>query len=111
MSISSHYRNQEEISSFQYYIDKLERFNNLLNLPEKSNELKRLSDTIISSDYIDVAVVGQFKAGKSSFINSLLDAAIIPTGFLPVTSVITRVRYGDQIEIALQYQNRSEERR
>ena len=109
MSISSHYRNQEEISSFQYYIDKLERFNNLLNLPEKSNELKRLSDTIISSDYIDVAVVGQFKAGKSSFINSLLDAAIIPTGFLPVTSVITRVRYGDQIEIALQYQNGTKE--
>lgn len=79
------------MSGFQLILDKLEQFYGLLNLPEKSEELKRIPDTLKASDFIDVAVVGQFKTGKSSLINSLLGKAVIPTGFLPVTSVITRV--------------------
>jgi predicted GTPase len=34
------------------------------------------------------------KRGKSSFINALLGAEILPTGVLPVTAVITKIRYG-----------------
>ena len=43
---------------------------------------------------IDVAILGQFKAVKSSFINSLLEKPILPTGVVPVTTVITRLQYG-----------------
>lgn len=43
---------------------------------------------------IDVAVLGQFKAGKSSFINSLIGKPILPVGVIPVTTVITRLQYG-----------------
>jgi len=43
---------------------------------------------------IDVAILGQFKAGKSSFINSLIGRPILPVGVIPVTTVITRLRYG-----------------
>jgi GTP-binding protein EngB required for normal cell division len=43
---------------------------------------------------IDVAVLGQFKAGKSSFLNSLLDQTILPVGAIPVTTAITRLQYG-----------------
>lgn len=43
---------------------------------------------------IDAAVLGQFKAGKSSFINGLLGKPLLPTGVVPVTTVITRLRYG-----------------
>jgi GTP-binding protein EngB required for normal cell division len=45
---------------------------------------------------IDVAILGQFKAGKSSFINSILGKPILPVGVIPVTTVITRLRYGRQ---------------
>jgi GTP-binding protein EngB required for normal cell division len=45
---------------------------------------------------IDVAILGQFKAGKSSFINSLIGQDVLPVGVLPVTTVITRLRYGDK---------------
>ncbi len=76
---------------FQHFLRRLEQFYGQLNLPEKSEELTRIAGTITATDFIDVAVVGQFKAGKSSFINSILGEAVIPTGFLPVTSVITRV--------------------
>jgi len=43
---------------------------------------------------IDVAILGQFKAGKSSFLNGFLGKAVLPTGVIPVTTVITRLRYG-----------------
>jgi GTP-binding protein EngB required for normal cell division len=43
---------------------------------------------------IDAAILGQFKAGKSSFINSLLGKPILPAGVVPVTTVITRLQYG-----------------
>ncbi len=43
---------------------------------------------------IDVAILGQFKAGKSSFINSLIGRPILPVGVIPVTTVITRLKYG-----------------
>jgi ribosome biogenesis GTPase A len=43
---------------------------------------------------IDAAILGQFKAGKSSFINGILGKQILPTGVVPVTTVITRLQYG-----------------
>ena len=46
------------------------------------------------SQYLDIAVLGQFKAGKSSFLNGFINKNILPVGSIPVTSVITRMRYG-----------------
>ena len=43
---------------------------------------------------IDVAVFGRFKAGKSSFLNSLTGRTVLPIGVVPLTAVITRLRYG-----------------
>jgi predicted GTPase len=48
------------------------------------------------NQYIDVAVLGQFKAGKSSFLNSLLNKSILPVGNIPVTAVISRISYGPE---------------
>ena len=45
---------------------------------------------------IDVAVMGQFKAGKSSFLNSLLGQNVLPVGAIPVTTAITRLQYGNK---------------
>jgi GTP-binding protein EngB required for normal cell division len=43
---------------------------------------------------IDVAVFGRFKAGKSSFLNHLTGRDILPIGVVPLTAVITRLRFG-----------------
>lgn len=42
-----------------------------------------------------VACVGQFKRGKSSLINALVGAPILPTGVVPITTAITVVRHGE----------------
>jgi hypothetical protein len=43
-----------------------------------------------------LAVVGQFSRGKTTLMNALLGGAYLPMGALPMTSVITTVRYGGQ---------------
>jgi GTP-binding protein EngB required for normal cell division len=52
-------------------------------------------------DGIDVAVFGRFKAGKSSFLNSLTGRDVLPIGVVPLTAVITRLRFGpaDRAEV------------
>jgi GTP-binding protein EngB required for normal cell division len=42
-----------------------------------------------------VACVGQFKRGKSTLINAIVGAPVLPTGVAPVTSIPTTVRYGE----------------
>lgn len=41
-----------------------------------------------------LACVGQHKRGKSSLLNALLCAPLLPVGVIPLTSVATVVRYG-----------------
>jgi ribosome biogenesis GTPase A len=42
---------------------------------------------------LHLAVLGQMKRGKSSLINALLKSDVLPTGILPVTAIITEIRY------------------
>ncbi len=51
-------------------------------------------DYFVQQKVINIAILGQFKSGKSSFINSFIQKNILPTNVLPATSVITIIRYG-----------------
>lgn len=48
----------------------------------------------LGEDRFLLAVVGQFKRGKSSLMNAIVGRPLLPTGTLPVTSVVTALRYG-----------------
>jgi len=48
----------------------------------------------LAGDSFRLAVIGQFNRGKSTLMNALLGGAYLPMGALPMTSVITTVRYG-----------------
>jgi GTP-binding protein EngB required for normal cell division len=52
------------------------------------------------SDFV-VAVLGRFKAGKSSFLNHFIGRDILPVSVIPVTSIVTEVVHGpvDVVEI------------
>ena len=41
-----------------------------------------------------VAVIGEFKRGKTTLINALLGADLLPTGVLPVTAIPVLLRFG-----------------
>jgi Dynamin family len=42
-----------------------------------------------------VACIGQFKRGKSTILNALVEDGLLPTGTVPVTTVPTILRYGE----------------
>ncbi|MCI4397586.1 MAG: dynamin family protein [Acidobacteria bacterium] len=52
---------------------------------------------------LTLAVLGQFKRGKSTLINALLGAPVMPSSVLPLTSVVTSVRYGLQPKLLLHF--------
>jgi len=47
-----------------------------------------------AQEEISVAVLGRFKAGKSSFLNDFVGRSILPVGVVPVTAAITEIRFG-----------------
>lgn len=57
------------------------------------DELNRL-DGKLQTMRFQVAVVGEFKRGKTSFINALLRKAILPADVVPATATINRITYG-----------------
>lgn len=58
---------------------------------------KRLKD--VNSDLREmfylVVIIGEFNAGKSTFVNALLGAEVLPTGITPTTEVIELIRYNE----------------
>jgi GTP-binding protein EngB required for normal cell division len=54
-----------------------------------------------SKQWLDVVILGQFKAGKSSLINSFLKRDVLPMGVLPVTAIITRLVYAPQDKVVI----------
>jgi small GTP-binding protein len=55
----------------------------------------------LAEDRFNLVVVGQFKRGKSSLINAILGRDILPTAIVPLTSVVTALRYGSQERVLL----------
>lgn len=50
---------------------------------------------------LQMAVLGQFKRGKSTFINALLGAAVLPTGVVPLTALATFISWGAEPRIVV----------
>jgi GTP-binding protein EngB required for normal cell division len=53
------------------------------------------SRALANRDELSVAVVGRFKAGKSSFLNHFLGRELLPVGVTPVTAVVSEIGYGE----------------
>lgn len=59
--------------------------------------------TRLADDRFNLMLVGRFSRGKSTLINAILGHPYLPTGILPLTSVITTVRYGSRPQVVLNF--------
>jgi GTP-binding protein EngB required for normal cell division len=59
----------------------------------------------LAGDHFNLVVVGQFSRGKSTLMNAILGKAYLPSGIVPVTSVITAVSYGSRECVVLRQGN------
>ncbi len=87
------------------YIENVAREQQLLPVIEQLKELQKFSNEV---NILDVVVLGQFKAGKSSFLNQLIGYNVLPVGVLPVTAVVTRLNYGMEKKILVTFLDGSE---
>lgn len=72
----------------------------------------QLNDLVrdVENDFFMVVVLGEFKRGKSTFINSLLGANLLPTDVLPETAVISAIAYNDTPGVETVYQDGTTEK-
>lgn len=56
----------------------------------------------LAEDRFNLAVLGQFKRGKSSLMNAIVGREVLPTGLLPLTSAITTLCYGPHDRLVVQ---------
>lgn len=59
------------------------------------DDFRRLLARVAEDSFV-LAVAGQFSRGKSSLMNAVFGAPHLPVGALPMTSVVTTVRYGER---------------
>jgi len=97
--------NQEKVGILNDIIEILDKTgicqNHIAKIVEMQNKLKK-RELIIS-------VIGQFKRGKSTFINAILNKEILPVGIVPITSVVTKIQYGGNPRSSVLFENGSKE--
>ncbi len=83
-------------------IEQICRQHKFHSLEEHIQSLKQF----LGHKQIDLVILGQFKAGKSSFINSFLGRDLVPTGVIPVTSVITRLQQAETEKLLVYFRDK-----
>jgi hypothetical protein len=81
----------------------------------KSFNLNGLAEDIehtrsnIACHRFSIAVVGEFKRGKSTFINALLGKEILPADIAPTSATINRITYGLKPAVRILFRDNTEE--
>jgi small GTP-binding protein len=48
----------------------------------------------LEEERVNLVVLGEFKRGKSTLVNALVESDVVPTGVLPLTAAVTVIRHG-----------------
>lgn len=76
--------------------DQLRIIREQLTALGRKNGEKQCGELVVklAEDRFTLAVLGQFKRGKSSLMNAIIGRELLPIGVLPLTSAITVLKYG-----------------
>ncbi len=108
--------NYGSYSGFKQTVSELTE--SLTQLKEYSEDIglehtaKSIGETIekIAKEHFEVAIVGEFKRGKSTLINALLGQEVLPADVLPATATLNRVTYSEEPYVMVEYKNGEEEK-
>jgi hypothetical protein len=89
-------------------LKKLQDFSQNLKLDKSvvliDEILKRIETQVFS-----IAIVGEFRRGKSTFINTLIGKDILPSDILPTSATLNRVTYGVKPAVKILFKDGHEE--
>lgn len=82
-------------------VERVEAIRRKFGVESLAPQLAACREMLKGGGVVDVAVLGQFKAGKSSFLNGLIGAAVVPVDVLPSTAVVTRIGHGPRERVTV----------
>lgn len=65
----------------------------------------------LAKGQLQIAILGQFKRGKSTLLNALIGAPVLPSAVTPLTAIPTFLREGHHFELVTEYTDGKQERR
>lgn len=87
-----------EYRSIEYrlheYLVQMQEMLSILGFEQSLLDSIKDCKELIKNKQYTIAVMGEFKRGKSSLINALLGAKILPADTTPTTATINRITYG-----------------
>ena len=86
-----------DLADLQRYVDELRQY---------FSDFKEGGETLLKeSSFLQIGVVGQVKAGKSSFLNSLFfdGESVLPKASTPMTAGLTVLEYSDRNYFEVEY--------
>jgi len=89
--------------NYKHFCDEIAEINRITGAPDLTRPVLDIINS--KENTLNVAVLGQFKSGKSSLVNSILGENILPVGTVPITAIVTRIRYGNQPRLIVQFNN------
>jgi len=89
------------MDDYESIIDKIAQINQSTGAPDLTSPVANLLNNKEKS--INIAVLGQFKSGKSSLINNLVGENILPVGVVPVTAIVTCLQYASFARLVVQF--------
>jgi len=91
--------------SYSKLIEEIRKINTSTGVQELTNPLQTM--LLDEEQTINIAVIGQFKSGKSSLINSLIGENILPVDVVPATAIITQLQYSSRPELFVRFTDES----
>jgi small GTP-binding protein len=74
-------------------------------ISDHHKDLLSITHQKLSENSFNLVVIGQFKRGKTTFINAILGRDLLPTAIIPLTSIITVLKYGETLSIRIFFNN------
>jgi len=93
-------------SKLAFYINLLEKSD--INFNQEISKFRAIDERLTNQRF-HLAVLGQFKRGKSTFVNSLIGKQLLPSSVLPLTSIPTYIQFGKQQHAEISFQNKKKE--
>ena len=88
-------------------LDFVESAVSRFSLPDEDRSFLKEQIGMIRSRRLDpniyLAIVGEFSSGKSTLINALLGAELLPTGAIPTTSAVTKIHHSPHVSVEVYF--------
>lgn len=89
-------------------LKRLKDFSSQLSLDKSIPLIENVIERVENKSF-SVAIVGEFKRGKSTFINALLGSDILPSDIMPCSATLNRITYGVTPSVKVIFKNGTEE--